>query len=46
MIITMRVEQTPKYEKRIKYIPEGNYFIESNARSLSYERGFKVYMGG
>jgi len=41
----MRVEQTPKYEKRIKYIPEGDYFIETNTGSLMYERGFDGVYG-
>ncbi|MCM1988591.1 inorganic diphosphatase [Oceanirhabdus seepicola] len=45
MIITMRVEQTQKYEKRIKYIPEGDYFIETNSGSLMYERGFDGVYG-
>lgn len=45
MIITMRVEQTPKYEKRMKYIPEGDYFIETNSSSLMYVRGFDGVYG-
>lgn len=45
MVVTMRVEQTPRFEKRIKYIPEYDEFIETDRTSLMYYRGFDGVYG-
>lgn len=45
MIVTMRIEQTPKEKMRMKYIPEKDCFIETEHTSLMYYRAFKGVYG-
>lgn len=45
MILSMIVEQTIKYAKRIVYDPKTNSFYEGDKDSLFYRRSFKYPYG-